>query len=80
MLLQLTVMPCLLRTFDNQWIYQFTMAMWPYSFAILPLLNLIAYHGTVEATGAMRPVAAAALCVGIGMTLLVSRIGMLAFS
>ncbi|KAF8591070.1 MFS general substrate transporter [Ramaria rubella] len=79
-ILQLFLMPWLLRTFDLDVMYRVCMGLFPCAFVSLPLLNLLARMG-VDAEGAVTVEwVRGALWVGIIATLAMSRIAVLAFS
>jgi len=69
MLLQILLMPYLMRTFDKAKVYNFCMCLFPFMFITLSTLNLIARSGYDEATGVMNShTTGAALgwhCVGV---------------
>ncbi|KAG2752160.1 MFS general substrate transporter [Suillus brevipes Sb2] len=78
--IQLCIMSYLLRTFDSAKMYNFCMALWPYTFLVLPILNLIARAGLDETTGELGPTVVALLWVGIAFVLMVSKVASLAYS
>ncbi|KAG1749005.1 major facilitator superfamily domain-containing protein [Suillus paluster] len=78
--IQLCIMSYLLRTFDSAKMYNFCMALWPYTFLILPVLNLIARAGLDETTGELGTPAVALLWVGIAFVLMLSKVASLAYS
>ncbi|KAI6118744.1 major facilitator superfamily domain-containing protein [Pisolithus croceorrhizus] len=77
--LQLFFMPYLLRTFDCAKMYVFSMSVWPFVYACLPFLNLIARWGSTE-DGNVDARVVAILWIGIAITLGLSKIGSLAYS
>ncbi|KAH9854118.1 MFS general substrate transporter [Lenzites betulinus] len=79
--LQMCCMPLILRRFDHARSYNFCMGLWPFCFVLLPGLNLIARWGAVDVTtGVLTPAARAAVWVGIGGIMCISRCAALAFS
>ncbi|KAG2360853.1 major facilitator superfamily domain-containing protein [Suillus spraguei] len=78
--IQLCIMSYLLRTFDCAKMYNFCMALWPYTFLVLPILNLIARAGLDETTGELGTNTITLLWVGIAFVLMLSRVAGLAFS
>jgi len=78
--IQIFITPTLLRTFNHAKMYNFCMAIWPFSFMGLPILNLIARNGFDENTGKISEQQLAVLWIGIGIVLALSRIGILAYS
>ena len=78
--MQITIMPYLMRRFDTLRIYNFTMALWPYAFVAMPLLNFVARNGLNAGTGQMSTGTRTMLWCGICMTLMLSRFGALSFS
>lgn len=78
--LQLFFMPYLLRRFDHAKMYNFCMGLWPYSFVLLPGLNLIARTGVDELTGQILPSTKVLVWIGIAGLLAVTRTACLAFS
>ncbi|EGN96080.1 hypothetical protein SERLA73DRAFT_185613 [Serpula lacrymans var. lacrymans S7.3] len=78
--IQLFIMSYLLRTFDCAKMYNFCMGIWPYTFAILPLLNIIARSGLDKTTGLLSTPTVALLWSGIACVLAMSKIGALAYS
>jgi hypothetical protein len=84
-LLQISVMPYLLRTVDLGKLYTATLAAWPASFAMLPVLHFLAERastpvsdgegGTELSTGTMI-----LLWAGIAFSLALSRLGCMAYS
>ena len=73
------MMPYLLRTFDCAKMYNFCMGLWPYTYAILPILNVIARSGVDEATGHLDTYHTAIVWTGIAIVLTLSRISFLAY-
>ena len=79
--LQLFFMPYLLRRFDHAKMYNFCMAIWPYCFLCLPIVNLIARMGTTEEVPNMiDPAAKTLVWIGIGVVMTLARSAGLAFS
>jgi len=56
------------------------MALWPYTFLVLPILNFIARAGIDETTGALGSTTIAFLWIGIVLVLLLSKIAGLSYS
>ncbi|KAI0336417.1 MFS general substrate transporter [Cubamyces sp. BRFM 1775] len=80
-LLQLLVMPIVLRRVDHARMYNFCMGLWPFCFVLLPGLNIIARWGALdEAVGVLAPTTRALVWLGIGVILSISRTAALAFS
>lgn len=77
--IQLCIMSYLLRTFDSAKMYNFCMALWPYTFLVLPILNLIARAGLDETTGELGTTIVALLWVGIAFVLMLSKVACLAY-
>ncbi|KAG1835668.1 major facilitator superfamily domain-containing protein [Suillus variegatus] len=77
--IQLCIMSYLLRTFDAAKIYCFCMSLWPYTFLVLPVLNLIARAGLDETTGELGTTAVAFLWVGIAFVLLLTKAACVAY-
>ncbi|TDL27292.1 MFS general substrate transporter [Rickenella mellea] len=82
--IQLFLMPPLLRTFNSARLYKFCMAIWPYAFLVLPVLNLLARANLEDAgvgTGeVVNTRVNAFLWIGIGCALAMSRVACLAYS
>ncbi|KAH7929785.1 MFS general substrate transporter [Leucogyrophana mollusca] len=78
--IQLFIMSYLLRTFDCAKMYNFCMGLWPYTFALLPVLNLIARSGLDETTGELNATTISLLWIGIAVVLGISKVGALAYS
>jgi hypothetical protein len=78
--LQVVLMPYLLRTYPSVKIYNFAMSMWWPPFACLPLINLIARAGYDPSTGMAGARTLAILWVCLAGTILISRFGQLAYS
>ncbi|EIW85420.1 MFS general substrate transporter [Coniophora puteana RWD-64-598 SS2] len=85
-LIQVLLMPYLLRTFDCARMYSFCMNMWPIAFMLLPTLNLIARAGMetgagfVEAGGdVVTSETRALLWVGVAVVLGLAKVGCVAF-
>jgi hypothetical protein len=60
--------------------YNFCMAVWPFSFMGLLILNFIARNGFDESTGLISEEALAMVWVGLTAVLALSRIGVLAYT
>ncbi|KAJ7136766.1 major facilitator superfamily domain-containing protein [Mycena epipterygia] len=73
--LQFLVMPTLMRRFNIASMYIFCMGVWPITFMLVPLLNLIARMGLDKPTGAFNPL----LWVGISVMLICWRVSCLAY-
>jgi hypothetical protein len=80
MLLQILVMPYLLRTFDKAKVYHFCMCLFPCMFIVLSTLNLIARSGYDEASGVIDSHTTGLLWAGIALVLLMSRIVNLSYA
>ncbi|KAH9951314.1 MFS general substrate transporter [Amylocystis lapponica] len=78
-LLQLFLMPKLLRTVDHAYMYNFCMSLWPYCYVILPGINLLAQTG-VDESGQMFPATRAMVWVCIAFVLSIAKGAGLAFS
>jgi len=82
--MQAGVMPILLRRFKASTLFKACMAVWPFAFALLPALNMIARLGShLSESGVGRTLEPSVLCVlwvGIGMAQCLSKISCLAFS
>ncbi|KAG6845223.1 hypothetical protein H0H87_012215 [Tephrocybe sp. NHM501043] len=78
--IQLLFMPTLLRTFEITRFYTFCMGLWPFPFAALPFLNLLARKGLDNGTGFFDIRTRGAIWVAIAFILGLSRIGCLAYS
>lgn len=72
-------MPYLLRTFDCAKMYNFCMALLPYTYIALPVLNIIARRGVDETTGQLDAYTTNILWTCIAIVLILSRISFLAF-
>ncbi len=70
------VLPVFLRRYDALQVFRFTLQTWPVTFALMPLLNVIARYVGEERT----PQGAAFLWLAISIVLFMSRLGCLAFS
>ncbi|KAI0340698.1 MFS general substrate transporter [Trametopsis cervina] len=69
-------LPIFLKRFDTLSVYRFSVQAWPLTFALMPILNIIA-----RVSGPERGAAASALLwVSISLVLFASRLGTLAFS
>ena len=79
-------MPLLLRTFTCATLYKSCMAIWPFTFFVLPLLNHIALLGCSMRVGEteickeLAEEVALLVWVGIGLVLAATRVACLAFS
>ena len=77
-------MPHLLRRFDHAKMYNVCVAIYPYVYLLLPLLNLVARNGLVEgvdgAPDGVTPGTKALLWLGIAVLLGMARVACLAFS
>jgi hypothetical protein len=71
---QLVILRTILRRFEHAKIYHFCMSVWPFTFALLPLLNLIARSGYDSITGTISPDRTVVLWVGIAFVLALARI------
>lgn len=70
------ILPVFLRRFDALTVFRFTLLTWPLTFALMPLLNIIA-----RGAGDERSTRAEAfLWVAVSFVLFMSRLGTLAFS
>lgn len=78
--IQLCIMSYLLRTFESAKLYNFCMGLWPYTFLVLPILNLIARAGSDETTGELGTATIAFLWVGIAFVLMLTKVASLAYS
>ncbi|EKM55532.1 uncharacterized protein PHACADRAFT_256226 [Phanerochaete carnosa HHB-10118-sp] len=81
--LQVFFMPYLLRRFDHAKMYNTCVAIFPWVFSLLPLLNLIARRGVIvgeDGAESVTPATKALLWVGIGILLALARSAALAFS
>ncbi|KAG1736727.1 major facilitator superfamily domain-containing protein [Suillus lakei] len=78
--IQLCIMSYLLRTFDSAKMYNFCMGLWPYTFLVLPVLNLVARAGLDETTGEIGTATVALLWVGIAFALMLTKVASLAYS
>ncbi|KAG2360854.1 major facilitator superfamily domain-containing protein [Suillus spraguei] len=78
--IQLCIMSYLLRTFDCAKMYNFCMALWPYTFLVLPILSIIARTGLDDTTGELGTATVALLWVGIAFVLMLSKVASLAYS
>ncbi|KAJ7889955.1 major facilitator superfamily domain-containing protein [Mycena olivaceomarginata] len=78
---QLFLMRTLLRTFDIARMYIFCMAVWPFTFILVPFLNIIARMGQdSEPYGSRSSLSAVFLWSGITLSLTCSRVACLAYS
>jgi hypothetical protein len=80
MLLQIMLMPYLLRTFDKAKLYNFCMCLFPFMFILLSTLNLIARSGYDEVTGVINSHTTSLLWAGIALVLSISRFVNLSFA
>ncbi|KAJ7465044.1 major facilitator superfamily domain-containing protein [Mycena latifolia] len=76
---QVFLMPTLLRTFDIARLYIFGMGVWPISFALLPVLNGIARLGLDTETGRSKTGYEVGLWIAITIVHMISRVGSLSF-
>ncbi|KIJ44207.1 hypothetical protein M422DRAFT_67512 [Sphaerobolus stellatus SS14] len=81
-LLQLLVMPSLLRRCSPLTAYKYCMKLWPVAYIFLPFLNLLARMGLDSASEneVLTSRFSALLWVGVGVCLAMTRIANLAFS
>ena len=76
-------MPYLLRRFDHAKMYNTCVAIYPYVYLLLPLLNVIARRGVVVSEDGVErvdPGTKTLLWLGIAILLGMARIACLAFS
>jgi len=78
--IQLFIMSYLLRTFDCAAMYKFCMALWPYAYVVLPILNAIARGGLDKETGQFDVLTTAMLWTGIAVVLALSKTASLGYS
>ncbi|KAG9089824.1 hypothetical protein FRC06_001373 [Ceratobasidium sp. 370] len=82
--MQAGIMPILLRRWKASTLFKACMLVWPFAFALLPILNLIARLGSrVSDSGVGRTLEPSALTmvwIGIGIAQCLSKISCLAFS
>ncbi|KAG2158160.1 major facilitator superfamily domain-containing protein [Suillus bovinus] len=78
--IQLCIMSYLLRTFESVKIYSFCMGIWPWTFFVLPFLNLIARAGLDETTGELGTTVVALVWAGIAFALLLTKVATIAYS
>lgn len=69
-------LPIFLRRFDALAVFRVTLLTWPITFALMPLLNIIARRAAAEHSAS----AEAFLWVAICFVLFMSRLGCMAFS
>lgn len=76
------VLPIILRRIAPVAAYKLCMKLWPVGYFALPLLNVVARAGLEGNAGVeeLKPAYAAAVWVGIGLCLAVTRMANLAFS
>lgn len=80
-MLQLLLMPTLLRTFDIARMYIFCMGVWPFTFMLIPFLNSITRMGlNTEAGPSGSNLNRCFLWIGITLVQLCSRVACLAYS
>ncbi|KAF8636703.1 hypothetical protein AX17_003507 [Amanita inopinata Kibby_2008] len=77
--LQVLVMPIVLQQSNAADIHHFCMSLWPLAFAFFPALNIIARSGFNEETNTLCHRTVIVLWLGIGICLIVARIGCLAY-
>lgn len=70
-------LPIFLRRYDALNVFRFTLLTWPFTFVIMPFLNILARAEGAEDRSAR---AEAVLWVAVGFMLFMSRLGTLAFS
>lgn len=70
------ILPIFLRRYDALNVFRFTLQTWPFTFALMPVLNVLARHAAKQPSAR----AEAILWVAISFVLFMSRIGCLAFS
>ncbi|KAG9127535.1 hypothetical protein FRC07_012551 [Ceratobasidium sp. 392] len=82
--MQAGIMPTLLRRWKASTLFKACMLVWPFAFALLPILNLIARLGSrVSDSGIGRTLEPSTLTIvwmGIGMAQCLSKLSCLAFS
>ncbi|KAF9058552.1 major facilitator superfamily domain-containing protein [Rhodocollybia butyracea] len=78
--LQVFVMPILLKRVEASKLYNIAISAWPISFAALPILNIIARRGLVQATGNLDLVSNIMLWATLVFIVAMSRIGGMAYS
>ncbi|KAH9946226.1 MFS general substrate transporter [Epithele typhae] len=80
-LLQIAVMPFVLRRFDHAWTYNACMALWPFCFVLLPALNVLARAGAADlAAGTLTEHGRAVVWLAVSGVMVISRTAALAFS
>ncbi|CAK5279462.1 unnamed protein product [Mycena citricolor] len=79
-LLQLFVMPHLLRLFRPVVLLHFTMWMWLVPFALMPWIHIIAKNGLAAGTGSQDPENYVRMWIAVAIMLSTSRIGALGFA
>ncbi|TFK42727.1 major facilitator superfamily domain-containing protein [Crucibulum laeve] len=79
-LLQVLIMPTILRHVDHAKMYHFCMKLWPYTFLGLPVLNMIAVNGLDAANGELNEFTQLIIWMGIAVILSMARVGFLAYS
>ncbi|KZP26906.1 MFS general substrate transporter [Athelia psychrophila] len=80
LILQLMIVPYLIRTFNHAKIYNLCFWVFPFTFPLLAVLNLIARAGYDRTTGELSSQASAAIWVGIAIVMAMARIANLAYS
>ncbi|KZP15464.1 MFS general substrate transporter [Athelia psychrophila] len=80
LLLQLMIMPYLIRNFNLAKMYSLCFWMFPFMFPLLAVLNLVARGGYDGTTGELSSQASAAIWVGIAIVMTMARFANLAFS
>ncbi|KAF8078099.1 major facilitator superfamily domain-containing protein [Lyophyllum atratum] len=78
--IQLLFLPTLLRRFEITKLYTFCISLWPFTFAALPFLNLLARGSLDATTGSIDAGTHAKIWIGIALILGTSRVGCLAYS
>lgn len=69
-------LPIFLNRYDALSVFRFTLMTWPFTFALMPVMNIIARQAGPE----YSPRQEALLWVAISFVLFLSRLGSLAFS
>ncbi|KAF9061696.1 major facilitator superfamily domain-containing protein [Rhodocollybia butyracea] len=78
--MQVFVMPILLKRVEASKLYNIAISAWPISFATLPILNIIARRGLVQATGNLDLISDIMLWATLVFVVAMSRIGGMAYS
>ncbi|KAJ7153534.1 major facilitator superfamily domain-containing protein [Mycena crocata] len=79
-MIQLFLAPTLLRTFDIARMYIFCMGMWPWSFLLVPFLNVIARAGLDTETGHLKNGSSIVLWIGVAVVQICSRVALMTYS